>query len=137
ASYWGRPAFDEGQAVRLVREAIELGITFFDTGSSYAAGEAEPRLGRALKGADVQNLVIATKAGTYHAGAGRIARDFSPAAIRKSVERSLKNLGLGRLDILNLHGPDRGELTPDLIAVLEELKQQGKIRAWGVNSFDP
>jgi aryl-alcohol dehydrogenase-like predicted oxidoreductase len=137
ASYWGRPAFAEDEALRLVRTAVELGVTFFDTGSSYAGGEAEPRLGRALKGLDVEHLVIASKAGTYAAGGGRIARDFTPAAIRRSVEQSLKRLGLAQLDILNLHGPDRSELTPELIGVLEDLKAQEKIRAWGVNSFDP
>lgn len=137
ASFWGKLSFDEQQAVRLVRTAMDLGITLFDTGASYAAGEAEPRLGRALKGVDTSNLVIATKAGTYHAGGGRIARDFSPKAVLKSAEKSLRALGLKQLGILQLHGPDRSELTPDLIGVLEALKEKGLIRAWGINSFDP
>ena len=81
ASWWGRSTFDEATAIRVVHEALDLGVTLFDTGSSYSAGEAEPRLGRALRGRDTAGLVIATKAGTYHAGGGRIARDMSPRAV--------------------------------------------------------
>ncbi len=74
ASWWGKPRFEERTAIGLVHEALDRGVTLFDTGASYSAGEAEPRLGRALKGRDTSSLVIATKAGTYHAGGGRIAR---------------------------------------------------------------
>lgn len=137
ASYWGKPAFDERTAVALVRQAVDLGITFFDTGSSYSAGEAEPRLGRALKGLDASGLVIATKAGTYHAGGGRIARDVSPAAVTASAEQSLRNLGLETLGLLQLHGPAAHELTDELLAALDGLKARGLVRAVGVNSFDP
>ena len=137
ASYWGKPSFDEDRALALVRAAVDLGVTFFDTGASYSAGEAEPRLGRALKGLDVDKLIIATKAGTYHAGGGRIGRDVSPGAIVSSAERSLKNLGLGEIDLLQLHGPAASELTPELMAALDGLKARGVVRAVGVNSFDP
>jgi aryl-alcohol dehydrogenase-like predicted oxidoreductase len=137
ASYWGKPAFDEATAVGLVHEAIDRGVTFFDTGASYSAGQAEPRLGRALKGRDRDRLVIATKAGTYHAGGGQIARDFSPAAIVASAEHSLKTLGVDHIDLLQLHGPGAEELTDALLAALEGLKRRGVVGALGANSFDP
>jgi 1-deoxyxylulose-5-phosphate synthase len=137
ASWWGKPRFDERTALGLVHEAIDLGVTLFDTGASYSAGEAEPRLGRALKGRDVSKLVIATKAGTYHAGGGRIARDMSPAAIVASAERSLRNLGLETLGLLQLHGPSAAELDDEMQAALESLKARGVARAIGLNSFDP
>jgi aryl-alcohol dehydrogenase-like predicted oxidoreductase len=137
ASWWGKPAFAEETAIGLVRQAVDLGVTFFDTGASYSAGEAEPRLGRALKGLDASKLVIASKAGTYHAGGGKIARDFSAAAIVASVEQSLKNLGLEQLSLLQLHGPAIHELDDELLGALEGLKARGLIRALGANSFDP
>jgi aryl-alcohol dehydrogenase-like predicted oxidoreductase len=137
ASWWGKPAFQERMALALVHAALDLGVTLFDTGASYSAGQAEPRLGRALKGRDVSDLVVATKAGTYHAGGGRIARDFSPAAIRASAEKSLRQLGLETLPLLQLHGPAVQELTDELLGVLAELKARGLVRALGVNSFDP
>ncbi|WP_309091852.1 aldo/keto reductase [Phenylobacterium sp.] len=137
ASWWGKPRFPEAQAVGLVHAALDLGFTFFDTGASYSAGEAEPRLGRALKGRDTSRLVIASKAGTYHAGGGRIARDFSPAAVTASAERSLRNLGLDTLGLLQLHGPAVHELTDELRGALADLKARGLVRSVGVNSFDP
>jgi aryl-alcohol dehydrogenase-like predicted oxidoreductase len=137
ASWWGKPAFAEATAVGLVHAALDGGVTFFDTGASYSAGEAEPRLGRALKGRDTSGLVVATKAGTYHAAGGRIARDFSAAAVVASAERSLRNLGLEALPLLQLHGPAAAELTDDLLAALEGLKARGLVRALGLNSFDP
>lgn len=137
ASWWGKPAFPEATALGLVHAAIDLGVTFLDTGASYSAGEAEPRLGRALKGRDVSRLMVATKAGTFHAGGGRIGRDFSPAAVTASAERSLRNLGLDVLPLLQLHGPAVSELTDELLAALIDLKARGLVRALGVNSFDP
>jgi aryl-alcohol dehydrogenase-like predicted oxidoreductase len=136
ASWWGRPAFSEAAAIALVRAAIEGGVTFFDTGASYSLGHAEPRLGRALKGLDAGRLVVASKAGTIFAG-GRVRRDFSAAAVTASAERSLRNLGLEVLPLLQLHGPALGELTDELRAALAGLKARGLIRALGVNSFDP
>lgn len=137
AGWWGKPAFPEATALGLVHHALDAGVTLFDTGASYSAGEAEPRLGRALKGRDVSGLVIATKAGTFHAGGGRIGRDFSPAAVVASAERSLAKLGLEVLPLLQLHGPAIAELTDELLAALEGLKARGLVRALGVNSFDP
>jgi aryl-alcohol dehydrogenase-like predicted oxidoreductase len=137
ASFWGKPGFDEATALRLVHAAIDAGVTLFDTGASYSAGEAEPRLGRALRARDVTKLVVATKAGTFHAGGGRIGRDFSAQAITASVERSLRNLGLETLPLLQLHGPAIAELTDELRDALAGLKARGLVRALGVNSFDP
>lgn len=137
ASWWGKPRFDEATAIGLVHEALDQGVTLFDTGASYSAGEAEPRLGRALKGRDASRLVIATKAGTYHAGGGRIARDMSPAAVVASAERSLRNLGVEALQLLQLHGPAIHELNDDMLQALARLKARGLVRAVGLNSFDP
>ncbi len=136
ASWWGQKAFDERQALALVHAALDHGVTFFDTGAAYSGGEAEPRLGRALKGRNLDRVVVATKAGTFHDGR-RVARDFSPAAIEASVERSLRNLGLDALPLLQLHGPAVAELHGEMLAMLEGLKRRGLVRALGVNSFDP
>ena len=137
ASYWGLRRFPERDALDLVHRALDLGITLFDTAPGYSRGEAEPRLGRALKGRDRERLVIATKAGTFHAGGGRMGRDFSPPAIVASVEASLRRLGVDHLDVVQLHGPAAAELTDDLFAAFESLKSRGLVRAFGANSFDP
>jgi aryl-alcohol dehydrogenase-like predicted oxidoreductase len=136
ASWWGMRRFPETEAVRLVHAAIEGGVTLFDTGAAYSGGEAEPRLGRALKGRDARELVVATKAGTYFAD-GHVRRDFSPGAIVASAERSARNLGLEALPLLQLHGPAASELTDELLEALRGLKARGLVRALGINSFDP
>ncbi len=136
ASWWGRREFSESDAVALVHAALEHGVTLFDTGASYSQGEAEPRLGRALQGRATDHLIIATKAGTRFEG-GRIVRDMSPEAIEASVTRSLKQLGLESLPLLQLHGPAIVELTDDFMSQMMGLKTRGLIRTLGLNSFDP
>lgn len=136
ASWWGQKAFDERAALALVHAALDHGVSFFDTGPAYSGGQAEPRLGRALKGRALADLVIATKAGTWHDGS-RIVRDFRPQAIAASVERSLRNLGLETLPLLQLHGPAIAELNDEMLTMLEGLKRRGLVRALGANSFDP
>jgi len=136
ASWWGMRRFSEAEATRLVQAAIDGGVTLFDTGAAYSRGEAEPRLGRALKGRDPSRLVVATKAGTCFAD-GRVRRDFTPAAIVASAERSLRNLGLEALPLLQLHGPAVAEFTDELMGALNGLRTRGLVRALGVNSFDP
>ena len=137
ASYWGKRRFDEGEAIRLVHAAVAEGVTFFDTGSSYSDGNAEPRLGKALAGVlNRHKLVVATKAGTRIGHGGRLFKDFSPDWIRASVEESLTRLGFDRLPLLQLHGPQIADLTDDLRDTLARLQTEGKVHALGVNSFD-
>lgn len=136
ASWWGQRAFDERSALGLVHAALDHGVTLFDTGAAYSGGQAEPRLGRALKGRSTDALVIATKAGTFHDGR-RVQRDFRPTSIEASVVRSLKNLALDALPLLQLHGPAAAELNDEMLSMLEGLKRRGLVRALGANSFDP
>jgi aryl-alcohol dehydrogenase-like predicted oxidoreductase len=137
ASYWGKKAFSETEAIRLVEAAVDHGVNFFDTGASYSAGNAEPRLGRALAGlkGGKHNLVVATKAGSRITEGKRCA-DFSPAGVRKTVEESLVRLGLDAIPLLQLHGPEISYLTDELLDTLSRLKSEGKILHLGVNSFD-
>lgn len=138
ASFWGKKVFDEQTAIRLVREAAAGGVTFFDTGSSYSGGNAEPRLGRALKEIPHRNdLVVATKAGSRLGRFGKPYKDFRPAWIVQSVEESLVRLGLDAIPILHLHGPEIADLNDALLSALETLRAQGKVKHFSVNSFDP
>ncbi len=137
ASYWGKKLFSERLAVRLVHEAAAWGVNLFDTGASYSGGNAEPRLGRALASLDRSGLVISSKVGTRLDRWGRAHKDFRPDRIRGVVERSLRNLGLERLPLLHLHGPSLDHLGPELLDCLESLRDEGRVRFLGVNSFDP
>jgi 1-deoxyxylulose-5-phosphate synthase len=137
ASFWGKRIFNERQAIRLVHAAADHGVTFFDTGPSYSGGNAEPRLGRALAGLkNKSDLVIATKVGTRLGARGRAYKDWSPSAVRDSVEQSLRRLNLDTIPLLQLHGPEVADLTDSLLGTLDRLKDEGKIRHLSVNSFD-
>src|ERR1700686_1312250 len=107
ASYWGKTSFSEAEAVRLIHTAVDRGVTFFDTGASYSGGNAEPRLGRALRGLrQKHDIVVATKAGSYTDQRGKRRVDFSPDGGRRTVEASLVRLGLDAIPLLHLHGPE-------------------------------
>ena len=136
SSFWAKPAFPQAKAEAVVEAAIASGITFFDTGPSYAAGNAERRLGAVLRrhGAGA-GLVVATKVGTHVSPAGRTYKDWSLRAMRGSLEKSLERLGRTRIDILHLHGPTLDDLTPELIEALEELRRAGLARFIGINSL--
>lgn len=111
---------------RLVRAAVDLGVTTFDTGPMYGEGEAERRLGRALKGVARDSVFVITKARTW-------IRDGEAPPIGASLRTSLARLGLDHVDALLLHGP-----LPDDVARMSEsseldrLRDQGLVRRFGV-----
>ena len=135
ASFWAKPMFPAARAIALVHEAIERGVSVFDTGPMYAAGEAECRLGKAIHGIDLGKLVIMSKAGEPSAASGG-HKDFSAAAIRHSLHGSLRRLGVERLDVLSLHGCPRRDWSDELRGELDRMRRDGEVLAVGLNSFD-
>jgi len=137
ASYWGKPVFPEADAISLVHVAAERGITFFDTGSSYSEGNAEPRLGRAIQCLrNKHDLVIATKVGTRLGRFNRPFKDFRPSSVRLSIEDSLRKLRLDTIPLLQLHGPQSKDFSEELLSEMGKIKAEGKVKHFGVNSFD-
>lgn len=120
------------ETVEMVQVAYALGVRMFDTGPSYGAGEAERRLGEALARLPPYDPIVSTKAGVTSSGLRRRHRDFSPSAIRRSVEESLKRLRRARIDCLFLHGPSPAELTDELLKILVDLKFKGDIVSLGI-----
>ena len=124
---------DDKAVVTLLETARELGINLLDTAPAY--GLSEQRLGQ-LRPGRREDWVIATKAGeTFDNGASRF--DFSPAAIRASVETSLRLLRTEYLDAVLLHSDGIDEAGDRFLPAAEELdklKQQGLIRAIGFSA---
>lgn len=122
---WG--SFTDDQAVDLLHKAYDAGINYYDTSPTDGDGMGERLVGKAF--ADKRELVIiSTKAGLAE---GR--RDFSPAAVRKSVDESLERLGTSYIDALQLHYPDATAVgNPALWQTLLDLQTEGKIRYYGV-----
>lgn len=128
----GTPLVRPAQTIALIEQAAARGVTLFDTAPAYGNGEAERRLGQALTGLDRDRLVIATKAGLFSHGLSGRRRDFSPDAIEASVTASLARLRVEGVDLVFLHGPDPGELTPALFERLSALQRAGAFTALGV-----
>jgi len=135
-TWWGIE--DESHGLDLLRQAYDLGITFFDTADTYGNGKGETMLAEAL-GPVRQHIVIATKFGYdfYRHGEKRtgqreLPQDFSPSYVRFAVEESLRRLRTDYIDIYQLHNPRMWAIDSDeLFATLEDLKSEGKIRAYG------
>jgi aryl-alcohol dehydrogenase-like predicted oxidoreductase len=132
AAWPGGP--DPDQAVRIVHTALDAGVNFLDTAPSYADGESELNLGRALNGVDRDRFVLCTKFGHTPEG----ATDWSAGAIEASVARSARRMGVEHIDIVLLHNPpdeiyDGHGAGREHYAVLEALRDKGLIRAFGAS----
>jgi len=135
SSWWG----ETDDPDRLIGRALELGITFFDTGDTYAQGRNEELVGRALARADRDAIQVSTKFGyvldegrRVHAE-GERPHDWSPEHARRALEASLRRLGVEHVDLLQLHNPRMDAIErDDLFAELEALRAEGKLRHYGV-----
>jgi aryl-alcohol dehydrogenase-like predicted oxidoreductase len=120
------------ESERIVRRALERGVTVFDTANSYNAGESERILGRAL-GRDRERVTLSTKAG-LGVNPGR-PEGLSPAAVRRALEASLERLGVDRVDVYYLHVPDRATPIEQTLDVVAELVASGRVDAWGASNY--
>jgi aryl-alcohol dehydrogenase-like predicted oxidoreductase len=134
-TWWG--VKDEAFGVRLLQQAYDLGMTFFDTADTYGNGLGETILAKALGGKRSQ-LTIGTKFGYdfYHHATRRgheeLPHNWQPGYVRFAIEESLKRLQTDHIDIYQLHNPRLDAMQrDDLFATLEALKREGKLRAYG------
>jgi aryl-alcohol dehydrogenase-like predicted oxidoreductase len=127
--YYG-PVSEE-QATTTVLDALELGVTLFDTADSYGAGESERRLGRALSSRRA-DVVVASKFGLVPAAGGR-AVDGRPENVRASVDASLARLGTDYLDLYQLHRVDPDVDVEETVGAMAELVTAGKVRYLGLS----
>lgn len=132
---WGDA--DDTTSKKAVFAAMDAGINFFDTADFYGLGHSEKLLGEALK--DHKEVIIATKVGHRNSNE-KIVLDYSKDYIIKSCDESLKRLSRDTVDYYQLHSARMEHLQKgDCIEAMELLKQQGKIRYWGLslNTFHP
>ena len=124
-------------SIQIISKAIALGITFFDTADLYDKGENERLLGKAIK-EKRKDLIIATKVGNQWKKDGN-GWDWNPSKehIIAGVEASLRRLGTDYIDLYQLHGGTMQDPFNETIEAFEWLKQQGKIRYYGLSSIRP
>ncbi len=132
---WGWGEVREADAIAAVRRARELGVNFFDTADVYGKGRSEEILGKALAGD--RAAYVASKVGNV-TRRGRMAKDFSQEYIEGSCEACLRRLGRDVLDLYQLHNPSTKVIREgDWPETMERLREQGKIRWYGVSIFQP
>jgi pyridoxine 4-dehydrogenase len=131
---WGPPA-DHGESIRVLRRAVELGVTFIDTADSYGPYVAEELIREALHPYP-DGVLIATKAGLLRTGPDKWVPLGNPSYLRQEVEMSLRRLGLDRIDLLQLHRVDANFPLEDQLGELAMMKDEGKIGHIGLSQVD-
>ena len=136
----GRPP--EAQSLRVVRAALDAGVTLIDTADVYCldqqdVGHNERLVAQALAGwtGDRSSVTVATKGGVVRP-AGRWDSDARPEQLRAACERSLRALGVDRLDLYQLHAPDPRVPLADSIGELARLREAGKLRWIGLSNVN-
>ena len=142
---WG--GADADASVKAVQASLDAGVDFIDTAAVYGFGLSEEIVGNAIAGRPRENIVLATKCGlrwdtetrTLHAESEghRIFRTLEPASIRWELEQSLQRLGTDYIDLYQTHWPDPDTELSEVVATLDALVAEGKIRAWGLCNETP
>jgi len=134
--WWGE--VDDERSVRLLRDAKERGINYFDTADTYGSGKGETLLADAF-GHVRDEVVISTKIGydfynhTARRGQQERPQDWSEEFIRFALEKSLERLGTDYIDFLQLHNTKMDAVEDDeLFALMEQFQNEGKIRTYGI-----
>ena len=125
------PATERQDAIKLIRTAVERGVTFFDTAEAYGPFLNEDVVGEAL--APLRDkVVIATKFG-FKEGSSQLGPDSRPDRIRAVADASLKRLRTDRIDLFYQHRVDTNVPMEDVAGTVRELIQQGKVRHFGMS----
>ncbi|MGN8645949.1 aldo/keto reductase [Gracilibacillus sp. HCP3S3_G5_1] len=125
---------NEKEGIRSVHQALDLGINYIDVSPYYGLTKAETVLGKAVKGIPRDKFILSTKAGRY----GENSFNFSKQRIISSLEENMERLKTDYIDILLLHDIEFGDYNQVIeegIPTLKQLKQEGKIRYYGVSGF--
>lgn len=129
---WGR--VDDGDSIKAIHRAIDMGINTIDSAPLYGNGRAETVVGRALEGLR-RNVIIATKCGPVERPDGSLVMDLSPAGIEAQCDDSLRRLKTDWIDLMQVHWNDPLIPVEDTMGALERLVKAGKVRFIGVSNF--
>lgn len=127
---WGGE-FDHSSAETIINAAIDSGVNFIDTADVYDGGLSEAAVGSVVRSRR-DEVFVATKCGRHLSP--HVEESYTPEALRGFVEDSLKNSGLERLDLIQLHcPPTQVYYRPEIFELFDRLKDEGKIANMGVS----
>ena len=121
------------EMVAAIHRALDEGVTCFDTAPHYGKGDSERLLGRIL-GPRRKDVVVVTKVG-FGFPESTTGRDSSPGTIAPLVEQSLQRMQTDYIDVLLVHALDHNTPVADTLGAMDEMVQQGKVRAIGVSNY--
>jgi pyridoxine 4-dehydrogenase len=127
-------AKERENALRVLRRAVELGINLVDTAHAYVRTEVNERQIAEALHPYPDGLVIATKGGLVSSGSRAGLYDGRPEALRANCEEGLRQLGLERIDLYQLHGPDPAVPIEESVGELTRLRDEGKVRHVGLSN---
>src|SRR3954469_4890134 len=131
---WGPPE-DHDECIRVLRRAVELGVTFIDPADSYGPYVSEQLIAEALHPYP-RDLVIGTKGGLVRPSPKRWDECGHPEHLRQAVDGSLRRLKVDRIDLYQFHAPDPYVPFADSMSTLAELQRAGKIRHLGISNVN-
>ncbi|MBN5799185.1 aldo/keto reductase [Staphylococcus aureus] len=129
------PNLDEEQGKDVVRQAINHGINLLDTAYIYGPERSEELVGEVVKEYPREQIKIATKGSHEFDENQEVHQNNQPEYLKQQVEKSLKRLQTDYIDLYYIHFPDDNTPKDQAVAALQELKEQGKIKAIGVSNF--
>ena len=132
---WGWPP-DRGNALKVLKRAVELGVNLIDTADAYGPETSELLIAEALYPYP-NGVVIATKGGLTRPGPGEWVPDGRPEHLKQAVDGSLKRLRLERIDLYQLHSIDPKVPMEESLGAIKEMKDAGKIRHVGLSNVEP
>ncbi|HGZ8260588.1 TPA: aldo/keto reductase [Staphylococcus aureus] len=129
------PNLDKEQGKDVVRQAINHGINLLDTAYIYGPERSEELVGEVVKEYPREQIKIATKGSHEFDENQEVHQNNQPEYLKQQVENSLKRLQTDYIDLYYIHFPDDNTPKDQAVAALQELKEQGKIKAIGVSNF--
>jgi len=131
---WGGKAQDETESIATIKEALDRGINFLNTGDFYGSGHNELLVGKAIKGRR-DDAFISVKFGAIFYGSQWLGLDLRPIAIKNFINYSLVRLGIDTIDLYQPCRMDNSVPIEDIIGTVADLIQEGKVRHLGVSEI--
>ncbi|GLI54695.1 aldo/keto reductase [Propionigenium maris DSM 9537] len=125
----------DDESVRVLREALDMGINLIDTAPVYGLGHSERIVGKAIGGYDREDIFIATKCGLIWDEEGRVENNLSRESLLKEIDEILGRLETEYVDLLQVHWPNPAYDIKETFETLAEIKASGKARYIGVSNY--